>query len=346
MLSTKLDKEDCELMKKLFRWLVIALLLVVGAYFAAREYLPKLIATLPADGLTLTVPRGASVNRVVNDLAKQGVAPSWQLQIVSRLRGGDMKIRAGQYLFAPPQTLAEIFDALESGAAIQLPITVVEGTTQRELFGLLKKSTEEAKQFRTETVVAPSLWAKAINADTENLEGYLFPDTYFVAPGSSATALLSSMHKRMKQELAQAWEKRAADTPLKTPYEALVLASIIEKETGRDSDRPLVGSVFVNRLRIGMRLQTDPTVIYGLGEKFDGNLRRVDLQTDTPYNSYTRDGLPPTPIAFPGRASLRAAVNPPKSDFLYFVARGDGTSEFSRNLAEHNRAVAKFQLRR
>jgi UPF0755 protein len=332
-------------MKKLFALLLFGLLFAAGAFFAAREYAPQLQASLPVDGLTLTVPRGASVNRVVADLAKQGVAPSWQLQIVSRLRG-DMKIRAGQYLFAPPQNLGEIFDALESGAAIQLPVTVVEGTTQRELYALLKKLTEEAKQFRAETVVAPNQWAKAINTETANLEGFLFPDTYFVAPGSNATALLSSMHKRMKQELALAWEQRAPDTPLKSPYEALILASIIEKETGRDADRPLVGSVFVNRLRIGMRLQTDPTVIYGLGEKFDGNLRKVDLQTDTPYNSYTRDGLPPTPIAYPGKASLRAAVNPPKSEFLYFVARGDGSSEFSRNLAEHNRAVAKFQLRR
>jgi UPF0755 protein len=332
-------------MKKLFALLLFGLLFAAGAFFAAREYAPQFKASLPIDGLTLTVPRGASVNRVVADLAKQGVAPSWQLQVVSRLRG-DMKIRAGQYLFAPPQNLGEIFDALESGAAIQLPVTVVEGSTQRELYALLKKLTEEAKQFRAETVVAPNQWAKAINTETANLEGFLFPDTYFVAPGGNAAALLSAMHKRMKQELALAWEQRAPDTPLKTPYEALILASIIEKETGRDADRPLVGSVFVNRLRIGMRLQTDPTVIYGLGEKFDGNLRKVDLQTDTPYNSYTRDGLPPTPIAFPGKASLRAAVNPPKSEFLYFVARGDGSSEFSRNLAEHNRAVAKFQLRR
>ena len=142
------------------------------------------------------------------------------------------------------------------------------------------------------------------------------------------------------------WAQRSPDSPLKSPYEALILASIIEKETARESDRPLVGSVFVNRLRIGMRLQTDPTVIYGLGEKFDGNLRKVDLQTDTPYNTYTRNGLPPTPISLPGRASLRAAVAPPPSDFLYFVARGDGSSEFSRNLAEHNRAVAKYQLGR
>jgi UPF0755 protein len=333
-------------MKKFFGLLFVMLLAAVAATYAAREYLPQLSANLPESGLTITVPRGASVSRVVNDLAKQGVASNWQLQIVSRLRGGDMKIRAGQYLFTPPQTVGEIFDALESGAAIQLPITVVEGSTQRDLFALMKKLAVESNQFRADTITPPDQWAKVVAADVQNVEGYLFPDTYFVAPGGSATALLVAMHRRMKQELASAWEQRAPNTPLQSPYEALILASIIEKETGKDSDRPLIGSVFTNRLRIGMRLQTDPTVIYGLGEKFDGNLRKIDLQTDTPYNSYTRDGLPPTPIAFPGRASLRAAVNPPRSDFLYFVARGDGTSEFSKNLAEHNRAVAKFQLGR
>jgi UPF0755 protein len=333
-------------MKKLFGFLLLLTILAGLAYFGAREYLPKAAASLPEAGLTLTVPRGASISRVINDLAKQGVAPAWHLQIVSRLRTGDTKIRAGQYSFTPPQTIGEIFDALESGAAIQLPITVVEGSTQRELFAQLKKLTAEANQFRLDTIVSPDQWAKAISSDTTNLEGFLFPDTYFVAPGGSATSLIAAMHKRMKQELTTAWEQRAPDTPLKSPYEALILASIIEKETGKEADRPLVGSVFINRLRIGMRLQTDPTVIYGLGEKFDGNLRKVDLQTDTPYNSYTRDGLPPTPISYPGKASLRAALNPPKSDFLYFVARGDGSSEFSRNLAEHNRAVAKYQLRR
>lgn len=333
-------------MKKLFLAIVLLAALAASSWFGAQTLLPKLAATLPEAGLTVTVPRGASISRVVNDLAKQGVAPAWQLQLLSRLRAGEPKIRAGQYLFTPPQTLGAIFEALESGAAIQLPITVVEGTTQRELLAQLRKLTQENAQFRSDTILPVDQWAKAIGAESANLEGYLFPDTYFVAPGGSAISLLAAMHRRMKQELATAWEQRAADTPLKSPYEALILASIIEKETGKDADRPLVASVFTNRMRIGMRLQTDPTVIYGLGDKFDGNLRKVDLQTDTPYNSYTRDGLPPTPIAFPGRASLRAAVNPPRSDFLYFVARGDGSSEFSRNLAEHNRAVAKFQLGR
>jgi UPF0755 protein len=147
----------------------------------------------------------------------------------------------------------------------------------------------------------------------------------------------------MQRRLDAAWSRRAPDTPLKDPYSALILASIVEKETGRAADRPLIASVFINRLRAAMRLQSDPTVIYGMGTSFDGNLRKRDLETDTPYNTYTRDGLPPTPIALPGQASLEAVVNPPKTDFLYFVSRGDGSSEFSANLSDHNRAVARFQ---
>jgi UPF0755 protein len=332
------------IMKRIFRVFAALLLLAVVVVAGAIYGLPRWPATLPADGMTVLVTRGLSLNRVANELAKQGAAPAWIVSAVARLRGSASKIQAGQYVFKSPQTVAEILDAIESGASVQVPVTVIEGAKQADVFTLFKTLNVESKQFAADTVAAPAQWAKAVGADVENLEGFLFPDTYFVAPGGSATSLLSVMHKRMKTELAAAWEQRAADTPLKSPYEALILASIIEKETGREADRPLIGSVFINRLRIGMRMQTDPTVIYGLGESFDGNLRKVHLQTDTPYNTYTREGLPPTPISYPGRASLRAAVNPPKSEFLYFVARGDGSSEFSKNLAEHNRAVAKYIL--
>jgi UPF0755 protein len=176
-------------------------------------------------------------------------------------------------------------------------------------------------------------------------EGQFFPDTYFFAAGSTDAALLRRGHRMLAERLDVAWAGRAPGLPLATPYEALILASIVEKETGRAADRGLVASVFINRLRQGMRLQTDPTVIYGLGERFDGNLRKRDLEADTPYNSYTRDGLPPTPIALVSQASLDAVTHPPATNYLYFVARGDGTSEFSTNLADHNRAVAKYQLR-
>ena len=187
---------------------------------------------------------------------------------------------------------------------------------------------------------------RRIGVPGTSVEGWFFPDTYFLAKGSADLALLKRAHRLMRSRLDAAWAGRASDSPLKNPYEALILASIVEKETGSAADRPLIASVFVNRLRQGMRLQSDPTVIYGLGAKFDGNLRKRDLETDTSYNTYMRDGLPPTPIALPGQASLEAVTNPPKSAFLYFVARGDGTSEFSANLADHNRAVAKFQLGR
>jgi UPF0755 protein len=182
-----------------------------------------------------------------------------------------------------------------------------------------------------------------IGAEATAPEGWFFPDTYFFAAGSTDAALLARAHRLMRARLDAAWAARAPGLPLAGPYEALILASIVEKETGRAADRPLIASVFINRLKLGMRLQTDPTVIYGVGPKFDGNLRRRDLDTDTPYNTYTRAGLPPTPIALPSQGSLDAVVNPPRSDYLYFVARGDGSSQFSTNLADHNRAVAKFQ---
>ena len=174
-------------------------------------------------------------------------------------------------------------------------------------------------------------------------EGRFFPDTYSYAKGSSDLKVLARALRAMDRQLAIAWEQRAQDTPLKNPDQALVLGSIVEKETGRPSDRPMIAGVFTNRLRLGMMLQTDPTVIYGMGERFDGNLRKKDLQTDTPWNTYTRAGLPPTPIAMPGKQALLAAVAPAPTDALYFVARGDGTSEFSRSLDAHNRAVDKFQ---
>ena len=328
-------------MKKLF----VGLFGIVTFALAAWIALPHWPATIPAEGVSLSVRQGSSLTRLATEVERLEIAPSLVVQAVARIRGSARKLRAGEYLFESPQTVADILAAIESGNAQRLAVTTVEGSRLSDLYvALSTPASDGIATFAANSLPPRAELKQALATDVAELEGYFFPDTYFVAPGSSAKSLLKLMHKRMKEELARAWEQRAADTPLKSPYEALILASIIEKETGRDADRPLVGSVFVNRLRIGMRLQTDPTVIYGLGEKFDGNLRKVDLQTDTPYNTYTRNGLPPTPIALPGRASLRAAVAPPNSEFLYFVARGDGTSEFSKNLAEHNRAVAKFIL--
>jgi UPF0755 protein len=219
-------------------------------------------------------------------------------------------------------------------------VTIVEGTTFADLRRALRAN---AKITQAVSDLPDAELLARVGASETHPEGLFFPDTYFLATGSSDLALLTRAYRSMRERLAAAWAKRAPDLPLTTPYEALILASIIEKETGSASDRPLIASVLVNRLRRGMRLQTDPAVIYGMGTRFDGNLRKRDLEEDTPYNTYVRDGLPPTPIALPSQAALEAAVNPPKTAYLYFVSRGNGTSEFSTSLPEHNRAVAKYQ---
>ena len=320
---------------------VVALLVVAaGAAAFARWRLAQPLA-LPASPVAFDVRPGQTLKSVARDLAAANVLPAeWPLVALARWRGVDRTIKAGNYEIEQGVTLPELLDRLTQGEVTQTSLTIVEGSTFGELRDQLAADDEIAKS-------APPL------RDAELMtrlgiagfapEGWFFPDTYHFAAGSSEVALLARAHRLMRARLDAAWSRRAPDLPLKSPYEALILASIVEKETGHLADRPLIASVLVNRLRSGMRLQADPTVIYGMGARFDGNLRKRDLETDTPYNTYTRDGLPPTPISLPGQASLDAATNPPATPYLYFVARGDGTSEFSANLADHNRAVAKFQ---
>ena len=222
-------------------------------------------------------------------------------------------------------------------------IRFVEGTTVRQW---LEQLGEDPEVKHTLAGRSEAQIAAVLGITGGALEGWFFPDTYRFSPGSSDLDILKRAHAAMARRLDDAWAARDPDLPLSSAYEALTLASIVEKETALAAERPLVASVFVNRLRKGMRLQTDPTVIYGMGERYDGNIRRKDLSADTPWNTYTRDGLPPTPIAMPGEEALRAAVHPVASDFLYFVARGDGSHEFSRTLEQHNRAVARYQLHR
>jgi UPF0755 protein len=219
-------------------------------------------------------------------------------------------------------------------------ITLVEGWT----FQQIRKALDEHPGVRHDTAgLGDAEIVQRLEIAQSSAEGWFFPDTYHFSKGTSDVAILRRAHRLMRATLTQQWEQRLPGLPLATPYEALILASIIEKETGQPSERRMVAAVFVNRLRLGMRLQTDPTVIYGMGTSFDGNLRKRDLAADTPYNTYIRSGLPPTPIALPGLASISAALNPAESDALYFVSRGDGTSHFSRTLVEHDRAVAKYQ---
>jgi peptidoglycan lytic transglycosylase G len=330
-------------MRKARFGLLLAILLLAGAGVAGtlayRAYTSPL--PLPRSPFDFEVRSGASLASVARSLRDAGVvAHPALLTVLARVRGVDRTIKAGSYEVEPGITLPQLLAKLTQGDVLQSAVTIVEGTTFTELKRLLR----ESDAVRHDVVDLPDADLLARLGATETApEGLFFPDTYYFARGSSDLALLKRAYRAMRQRLDAAWARRAPGLPLASPYEALILASIVEKETGRAQDRPLIASVFVNRLKRGMRLQTDPSVIYGLGARFDGNLRKSDLEADSAYNTYTRDGLPPTPIALPSQASLDVVVDPPSTGYLYFVSRGDGTSQFSANLIEHNRAVSKYQ---
>jgi UPF0755 protein len=296
---------------------------------------------LNADTLDLSVEPGTSVRGVAQAVRDAGVQVNPALLYWwFRLSGDARQIRAGSYEIERGISPRGLLRKLVRGEEALRAVTLVEGWNFNQVRAALLK----AEQLKPETQeLAPDLIMKALERPGLHPEGRFFPDTYTYAKGSSDLAVLRRALRAMDKQLAAAWRQRRPDTPLKTPAQALILASIVEKETGRASDRAMIAGVFSNRLALGMMLQTDPTVIYGLGETFDGNLRRRDLQADTPWNTYTRSGLPPTPIAMPGKAALLAAVQPAATRALYFVARGDGSSQFSASLEEHNRAVNKYQ---
>jgi UPF0755 protein len=254
--------------------------------------------------------------------------------------GQDRAIKAGSYEITPEMSPRVVLNMLARGEETLRTVTLVEGWTFKQFKQALAKS-DNLKltiQGMTDAEIMAQLGRPNLHP-----EGRFYPDTYTYAKGSTDLALMQRALKAMDRHLAKVWNQKKTTVPLTHPDELLILASIVEKETGRASDRPLISAVFHNRLKMGMRLQTDPTVIYGLGDAFDGNLRRIDLRTDTPYNTYTRSGLPPTPIAMPGKAALLAAIDPAPSNAIYFVAKGDGTSHFSQTLNEHNNAVNKYQ---
>ncbi len=296
--------------------------------------------------LDVTITPGSSARTIAETLAEAGVgAPAELLYAWFRLSGQSRDIKAGAYEFAPGTTPRSLLSKMVRGEQALRSITLVEGWNIRQVLQAVRSApdlTQDLEGLSQKDIMA------LIGYPGRHPEGRFFPDTYRVVKRAPASSVLRQAARAMEERLAQAWAQRDANTPLRTPDEALILASIIEKETGLESDRRRVGGVFSNRLRIGMRLQTDPAVIYGRGEAFDGNLRRSDLAQDTPYNTYTRAGLPPTPIAMPGMASIMAAVQPLATNSMYFVARGDGTgsSQFSATLEEHNAAVRRYILRR
>ncbi len=307
------------------------------AWFAARPL------TLPASPFEFKVRSGASLQSVARELAAERVLPEpYGFRILGRVQGKAAAIQAGTYRIESGITPLALLDKLARGDVVVLSIRFVEGTTLRQWLARLAGDPDVRHTLDGRAEALPALLGIA----ESSAEGWLFPDTYRFTPGIADLEILRRAHAAMQHRLAAAWAGRDPDLPLAGPYEALILASIVEKETGLASERPLIASVFVNRLRLGMRLQTDPTVIYGMGERYDGNIRKRDLEADTPWNTYTRAGLPPTPIAMPGEQSLQAAVHPADSRYLYFVGRGDGSHAFSRTLEEHNRAVARYQLQR
>jgi peptidoglycan lytic transglycosylase G len=316
-------------------------LLALGASASLYWWVTLRALPLPQDPYSFTVRTGASLRAVARELTAAGVLPAdWTLVALARIERADRAIKAGNYELPAGTTLSGLLAKLTQGDVTQTSLTIVEGWTFRELKQALRADGEIAKTVLD--LPDAELMAK-IGASEPQPEGWFFPDTYFFAAGASDASILKRAHRLMEERLAAAWAARAPDLPLASPRAALVLASLVEKETGRPEDRPLVASVFVNRLRLGMRLQTDPAVIYGIGERFEGRLTRRDLDRDQAFNTYTREGLPPTPIALPSQASLDAVLHPPSTPYLYFVARGDGSSEFSASLAEHERAVAKYQ---
>lgn len=325
------------ILKRITLLALVAASLFVG-WFAYHVQDPVQIPITPYE---LSIKPGSSLRTVAKQLVGAGALhDAWSFILLSRLMGYSSSLKAGDYELAESISPWQLLKRVTNGDVNQSEIRFIEGWT----FSQLRKTLNENPALQHDTAGLTDFQVMQLIGASETMaEGLFSPDTYYFVRGNSDVAILKRAYHAMQNNLNTAWAGRATNLPLTDSYQALILASIVEKETGRESDRANVAGVFINRLRIGMRLQTDPTVIYGLGDKFDGNLRKKDLLTDQEYNTYTRSGLPPTPIALPGMASIRAALNPAKTSSLYFVAKGNGESHFSSNLTDHNRAVSKYQ---
>ncbi len=326
------------------QWPALFAVLAIAAWLGWRQFESQWLAAPNAaitEAVTFDIPEGASLRAVAASLEEKGLLErpgAWIRH--ARRTGGATRIQAGEYRLMPETSPAALLAQFVSGDVLLHVLTLPEGWTIRQALAAIHSHPQVKVELRG--LSGEDLMARLGLAD-RHPEGQFFPDSYRFPRGTTDREILLQANARLKRELAAAWQRRAPDLPLASPYEALILASLVEKETGATDERPLIAGVFVNRLRKDMRLQTDPSVIYGLGEKFDGNLRRRDLLNDTPYNSYTRTGLPPTPIALPGQAALEAAVRPAATDALYFVATGlgDGRHFFAKSLVAHNANVLR-----
>ncbi|MBC7405300.1 MAG: endolytic transglycosylase MltG [Cytophaga sp.] len=323
--------------KKIFSF-VIFIGLIVGTWFAYWAAQPILHNEKSVE---FNIKPGSSVRSLSRQISEAGVPLNpIMFEVLVRISGKGNKMKAGFFELESEKSPFDLIDKIVNGEFSQTSISIIEGWTFRQMRNVI--DTNLSIKHDTSSMSEKELIHK-INPDFQSAEGLFFPDTYLFAKGSSDLQIFQQAHQSMLRHLDDAWKVKGATLPYRNSYDALIMASIIEKETGQPNERSMIAAVFINRLKVGMLLQTDPTVIYGMGEEYKGKIRKRDLLTDTPYNTYTRAGLPPTPIALPGLASISAAMNPANSDALYFVSKGNGTSQFSDNLSEHNRAVNKYQ---
>ena len=314
------------------------LLLVFGVYVYWFS-----VARLEPEAKIYVVESGTTLRAFARQLAREKVLPDAHTLVwIAYLKGRSRDLKAGEYRFRRGSTALEILEQVMTGRVVEYPLTLVEGWTFRQVLAALADTSKLSHGLKG---LQPKQIMTMLGYPSLHPEGRFYPDTYYYPAGMSDLLILQRAFQKMEKVLEEEWAGRQGDVPLKTRDEALTLASIVEKETNKPSERALVAGVFAHRLRIGMRLQTDPTVIYGLGERFNGNLTVAHLRQHTPYNTYTMKGLPPTPIAMPGREALRAALNPENTKALFFVSRGDGSHEFSETIEQHNRAVVKYQLK-
>lgn len=323
---------------------VLAMLCVLAAGAAAAWLWGYANRPLAVQTPAEFVVESGSFASAATQLRAQGIIDDTRLfTLLARLQQADTRIKAGSYELGEPTSAWKLLRKLTAGDVSVVAVKIIEGWNWRQLRVALAANPDLKHDA---TNLAEAELASALQLPVGSVEGQFFPDTYYVSKGGSELQLLARAHRLLNRKLEAAWAQRDPSLPLADPQQVLILASLVEKETGKPEDRAQIAGVFVNRLKIGMRLQTDPSVIYGLGEQFDGNLRRIHLETDNPYNTYTRAGLTPTPIAFVGEAALLAATRPAQTRAMYFVARGDGSSQFSATLDEHNAAVRKYQLSR
>ena len=332
------------------RFLLFLIVAAAGAgWFGWSDYQRYLNQPiqLAADGQRFTIERGWSAKRVADELEREGIIDKrYWFDVYARLSKKASGIKSGEFNLQSPMTVPELFDTLVKGQTIQYSLSIIEGSNWKQAIARVAASDDLTHTLDEETLKSPEALMSALGFEGIFPEGQFFSDTYAFPKGTTDVEYLRRSKSMLDKVLKEEWEGRQEGLPLESPYEALILASIVEKETAVAAERPLIAGVFLSRINKRMRLQTDPTVIYGMGDSYDGNIRRSDLTTDTPYNTYTRAGLPPTPISMVGREAINAVLHPEETKALYFVSKGDGTHQFSETLEQHNAAVRKYQLKR